>query len=173
MSSSQVNSFILYDLEMMCNLIFWIFGYWACCHPVSHYLMKSVRTPPVFNKIINFIEVINAGTSMQYVVCRYRIPQKNFDTGWYFTSACLSLRQPLSIDQHQPDLHSQSAWPLIPRGGSRSTLLCGGASYAEGPIPACPARLISLSLCQRGQREGCQRAQTTQQMGAEAAGWRL
>lgn len=56
------------------------------------------------------------------------------------TSACLSLRQPLSIDQHQPDLHSQSAWPLIPRGGSRSTLLCGGACYAEGPIPGMPSQ---------------------------------
>lgn len=55
--------------------------------------------------------------------------------------ACLSLRQPLSIDQ--PDLSNSTLsppGPRLPRGGSGSAPLCGGASYAEGPDPGVPGQ---------------------------------
>lgn len=60
--------------------------------------------------------------------------------------------------------------PGSPEEGPGQPCYVDGPAMLRSPSPACPARLISLSLCQRGQREGCQRAQTTQQMGAEAAG---
>lgn len=81
--------------------------------------------------------------------------------------ACLALRQRLGINQS--DLSNST--PSLPGPSSLEEDL-GQPCYVE-PLDmvraltsVCPARLISLSLCQLGERGGCQRAQTRQQMGA-------
>lgn len=76
--------------------------------------------------------------------------------------ACLSL----SIDQ--PDLSNSTPSPPgpgSPEEGPSQPRYVEGPATLRAPTPACLARLISLSLCQGGERERCQRTQTTQQRG--------
>lgn len=82
--------------------------------------------------------------------------------------ACLSLRQPLSIDQLE--LSNSTLSPPDPEEGPGQPCYVEGPAMLKAQTPACSVRLISLSLCQRGERGGCQRAQTTQRMWAEASG---